>query len=67
MSISEYYLQLSMAEVSNSLCEAMICECIPIGDKRFSIPEIIGKHGLYIDRRDSVLLYNMLRSTSCRD
>ncbi|HNP49470.1 MAG TPA: glycosyltransferase family 4 protein [Bacteroidia bacterium] len=63
MSISEYYLQLSMAEgFPNSLCEAMICECIPIGANVFSIPEIIGNTGFILSRRDSVLLYNMLRS-----
>ena len=49
----EFYLQLSMAEgFPNSLCEAMLCECIPIGSAVFSIPEIIGDSGFVLGKRD---------------
>ena len=37
MQRAEFYLQLSMAEGSpNALCEAMLCECVPIGSDVFS-------------------------------
>ena len=49
----EFYLQLSMAEgFPNSLCEAMLCECIPIGSDVFSIPEIIGDSGFVLNKRN---------------
>lgn len=49
----EFYLQLSMAEgFPNSLCEAMLCECIPIGSNVFSISEIIGNTGYILNFRD---------------
>lgn len=48
----EFYLQLSMAEgFPNSLCEAMLCQCIPIGSNVFSIPEIIGDAGFALNSR----------------
>ena len=52
-SSQEFYLQLSMAEgFPNSICEAMLCECIPIGSDVFSIPEIIGDSGFIVKKRD---------------
>lgn len=50
----EFYLQLSMAEgFPNSLCEAMLCECVPIGSNVFSIPEIIGESGFILKNRNA--------------
>ena len=52
-SASEFYLQLSVAEgFPNAICEAMLCECIPIGSNVFSIPEIIGDSGFVLKKRD---------------
>jgi glycosyltransferase involved in cell wall biosynthesis len=49
----QFFFQLSMAEgFPNSLCEAMLCECIPIGSDVFSIPEIIGSTGYLLKKRD---------------
>lgn len=49
----EYYLQLSVAEgFPNSLCEAMLCECVPIGSDVFSIPEIIGDSDFVLKHRN---------------
>jgi glycosyltransferase involved in cell wall biosynthesis len=49
----EFYLQLSIAEgFPNALCEAMLCECIPVGSNVFSIPEIIGDSGFILMKRD---------------
>lgn len=44
---SQYYIQASRLEgLPNSLCEAMLCECIPIGNAVFGIPRAIGNSGL---------------------
>ncbi len=36
----------------NALCEAMLCECIPVGSQVSIIPEIIGNSGYVVSRRD---------------
>ena len=52
-STQQFYMQLSMAEgFPNALCEAMLCECMPIGSNVFSIPEIIGDTGYILKHRD---------------
>lgn len=50
----DYYLQLSMSEgFGNTLAEAMLCGCIPIGSNAGAIPYIIGKNGFILKRKDS--------------
>jgi len=42
-----YYFQGSRLEgLPNSLCEAMLCECTPIGSEYFGTPHVIGETGL---------------------
>ena len=53
----EFYLQLSIAEgFPNALCEAMLCECIPIGSDVFGIPDIIGDAGFILKNKNVALL-----------
>lgn len=66
-SAHEFYLQISMIEgFPNTLGEAMLCGCIPIGSDAASIPEIIGDCGFILKKRDAEQLKNLLiESTSC--
>jgi len=53
LSSHEFYLQLSIIEgFPNALCEAMLCECIPIGSNVGAIPEIIANEKLILKRKD---------------
>lgn len=45
---SKVYCQLSMREgLPTAVCEAMLCECVPVGTDRFGIPVAIGDTGFY--------------------
>ncbi len=45
---AKVYCQLSMYEgLPNALCEAMLCECVPVGTKVSGIPTAIGDTGFY--------------------
>ena len=51
---SEFYFQLSHFEgFGLSLCEAMLCQCIPIGSSVNMIPEIISEHGFILEQKNS--------------
>ncbi|CAN5554894.1 hypothetical protein BH11BAC2_BH11BAC2_22460 [soil metagenome] len=50
---AQFYMQLSMAEgFPNALCEAMLCNSIPIVSDVFSMPEIVGESGFILKERD---------------
>ena len=62
LSASAFYLQLSLAEgFPNALCEAMLCECVPIGSAVFSIPEIIGDTGYLLNRPNAEELAELMQ------
>jgi glycosyltransferase involved in cell wall biosynthesis len=49
----EFYFQLSICEgFPSAICEAMLCECIPIGSNVAAIPEIIGDAGYVLYKKD---------------
>lgn len=57
----DFYFQLSIAEgFPNALCEAMLCECIPIGSDVFGISDIIGDTGFILKKKDVALLKNLV-------
>jgi len=50
---AKVYCQLSAYEgLPNALCEAMLCECIPVGTKRNGIPTAMGDTGFYVPYGD---------------
>ena len=45
---SKVYCQLSAHEgFGVSLAEAMACGCVPVGTRRYAVPEVIGDTGFY--------------------
>lgn len=52
-STSEFYIHLSLSEgFPNALCEAMLCECIPIVSNVAAMPKIVGDSGFILKKRD---------------
>lgn len=50
---AKVYCQLSIREgLPSALCEAMLCECIPVGTERNGIPKAIGNTGFYVPLGD---------------
>lgn len=53
ISDAKVYCQFSLAEgLPNVLCEAMLCECIPVGSNTNGIPDGIGDTGFILEDRD---------------
>jgi glycosyltransferase involved in cell wall biosynthesis len=50
---AKVYCQLSMREgLPNTVCEAMLCECMPVGTNVEGIHTAIGNTGFYVDHGD---------------
>lgn len=51
---AKVYCQLSMYEgLPNALCEAMLCECVPVGTRVSGIPTAMGDTGFYVPIGDA--------------
>jgi len=51
--MAQVYCQLSIREgLPTALCEAMLCECVPVGSKINGVKTAIGDTGFYVDYGD---------------
>jgi glycosyltransferase involved in cell wall biosynthesis len=65
---SEFYFQLSMSEgFPNALCEAMLCECIPIVSNVAAMPDIIGGSGFILKNKDVKQLEELIKTALASD
>ncbi len=60
--ISKVYCQLSYREgLPNSLCEAMLCECVPVGSNVGGIPTAIGDAGYLVEYNNDIQTAEAIR------
>ena len=65
---AKVYCQLSMYEgLPNALCEAMLCECVPVGTKVSGIPNAIGDTGFYVPVGDPKAAAEAIRQALVSD
>jgi glycosyltransferase involved in cell wall biosynthesis len=56
-SSAKVYSQLSLFEgMPSTICEAMLCSCIPVGSDVNGIPDIIGDTGIVVKKKDIALI-----------
>jgi glycosyltransferase involved in cell wall biosynthesis len=62
---AQFFCQLSIWEgFGCALCEAMLCECIPIVSDVNMLPEIVGDLGIVLPKRDAALLQELVSEVS---
>jgi len=58
---AKVYAQLSLREgFPNSVCEAMLCECVPVGTDAGAMKEIIGDAGFLLKSREVLEIVEMI-------
>ena len=56
------FVQASITEgMPNTLCEAMLCECVPVGSNVNGIPDAMGDTGIIVMNRDIAELESAVR------
>ena len=59
---AKVFVQASITEgMPNTLSEAMLCECIPVGSNINGIPDAIGDTGIIIYKRDAIELEQAIK------
>lgn len=59
---AKVFVQVSITEgMPNTLCEAMLCSCIPVGSNVNGIPDAIGNTGIIINERKTAVLEDAVR------
>lgn len=65
---AKVYCQLSLYEgLPNALCEAMLCECVPVGTRISGIPTAIGDTGFYVPAGDAKAAADAIRKALISD
>lgn len=65
---TKFYLQLSNFEgFGVAICEAMLCECIPIVSNVNFLPEIIGNSGFILNKRNKTMLIDLIHKALSSD
>ncbi len=60
---SKVFVQFSLSEgLPNTLCEAMLCECIPVGSNVNGIPKGIGNHGFILNEKNAEKAATLIRT-----
>ena len=63
-SSAKVYAQLSLFEgMPSTICEAMLCKCIPVGSDVNGIPDIVGDVGIIVKKKDIGLITESIRNS----
>lgn len=58
---TQFYLQLSNFEgFGVAICEAMLCNCVPIVSEVNFLPQIVGESGFVLKKKDAILLKQII-------
>lgn len=63
---AKVFCQFSLSEgLPNTLCEAMLCECIPVGSNVNGIPKAIGDCGYILETKDLIKAKELVKKALC--
>ena len=65
---AKVYCQLSIREgLPNALCEAMLCECVPVVSDVGAMPDVVGQTGFVVQRNDLDAIMEVVRQALVSD